>query len=168
MTYVLGQGTSVGLDHGESGALNEAYADILGSLIEGKTGPDRWLIGEDSDFAGGAVRDLANPPSFTTSYGPYRQTYATHYRDTGDDGGEHINSTIFSHAAYEMMIDPATSGVSAETWARVFYHSIFRLSSGATFANGRAAVLDVAGEFHFTTEQVDAIKRAFNDVGIVA
>ncbi len=37
------------LERDEPGALNEAYADILGLLIEGKTGTDRWLIGEDSD-----------------------------------------------------------------------------------------------------------------------
>jgi Zn-dependent metalloprotease len=166
VTYALGQAGSVGLDHGESGALNEAYADILGSLIEAKTGPDRWLIGEDSDFAGGAIRDLADPSSFTTAYGPYRDHYATRYTGTGDDGGEHVNSTIFSHAAFEMMTDPVTSEISAETWSRVFYHSIFRLSPGATFADGRAAVLDAATEFDFTEAQLDAIAQAFDDVGI--
>ena len=166
--YAVGQGGSVVLDHGESGALNEAYADILGSLIEGKSGPDRWLIGEDSDLAGGAVRNLADPSSIVTEFGPGRETYATRYTGTGDDGGEHVNSTIFSHAAYEMMTDPATINISEETWARVFYHSIFRLSPGATFADGRAAVIDAAGQLGFTAEQLQAIKRAFDDVGIVA
>jgi bacillolysin len=168
VSTAFGQGGSVVLDHGESGALNEAYADILGSLIEGKSGPDRWLIGEDSGWAGGALRNMADPPSFVTEYGPYRDNYATRYTGTGDDGGEHVNSTIFSHAAYEMMTDPATSAISGETWARVFYHSLFRLSPGATFVDGRAAVLATAKEFGFTTGQLEAIELAFDHVGIVA
>jgi Zn-dependent metalloprotease len=166
VSYAVGQGGSVALDQGESGALNEAYADILGSLIEGKSGPDRWLMGEDSD--GGALRNLADPSSIVTAYGPYRDNYATRYTGTGDEGGEHVNSTIFSHAAYQMMTDPATIGISAETWARVFYHSLFRLGPDATFADGRAAVLDAANAFGFTAAQLDAISRAFDDVGIVA
>jgi bacillolysin len=166
VSFAIGQGGPV-LDHGESGALNEAYADILGSLIEGKTGPGRWLVGEDSQWAGGAVRNIAVPSSIMTEFGPYRDNYATRYTGTGDDGGEHVNSTIFSHAAYQMMTDPATSDISGETWARVMYHSIFRLSPGATFVDGRAAVMDAAGEFGFTPEQLRAIERAFDDVGIV-
>jgi Zn-dependent metalloprotease len=165
VSYAIGHGGSV-LDYGESGALNEAYADILGSLIEGKSGPGRWLIGEDSHWAGGALRNIADPSSITTELGPYRENYATRYTGSGDDGGEHVNSTIFSHAAYEMMTDPATSAISEETWARVFYHSIFRLSPGATFVDGRAAVVDAAGEFGFTPGQLQAIERAFDDVGI--
>ena len=165
VSYAVGDGGSV-LDYGESGALNEAFADIMGSLIEGKSGTGRWLIGEDSHFAGGAVRNLANPSAITTAYGPYRQTYATRYTGTGDDGGEHINSTIFSHAAYEMMTDAATASISQQTWAKVFYHALYRLSPGATFADGRAAVLDSADALGFTAAQLDAIDRAFDDVGI--
>jgi bacillolysin len=167
VSYAIGHGGSV-LDYGESGALNEAYADIMGSLIEGKSGPGRWLIGEDSHWAGGAVRNIADPSSIESGFGPYRETYATRYTGTGDDGGEHVNSTIFSHAAYKMMTDPATNAISAETWARVFYHSIFRLSPGATFVNGRAAVVGAADEFDFTPGQLQAIERAFDDVGIRA
>jgi Zn-dependent metalloprotease len=166
VSYAVGQGASLGLDHGESGALNEAYADILGSLVEGKSGPDRWLIGEDSHWATGALRNIADPSSIMSDFGPYRETYATRYTGTGDDGGEHVNSTIFSHAAYLMMTDPATSAISQETWARVFYHSIFRLSPGATFVDGRAAVVGAARQLGFTTAQLGAIERAFDLVGI--
>ena len=166
VSYAIGQGGSV-LDYGESGALNEAYADIIGSLIEGKSDAGRWLIGEDSRFTGGAVRNIADPSSIVTELGPYRENYASRYTGSGDDGGEHLNSTIFSHAAYQMMTDPATSDISRETWARVMYHSIFRLSPGATFVDGRAAVMHAAGEFRFTPEQLQAIERAFDDVGIV-
>lgn len=161
--YAVGDGDR-SLDYGESGALNEAYADILGTLIEGKTGSGRWLIGEDA--ADEPIRNLADPTSVDTDYGPYRASYADRYTGTGDEGGEHVNSTIFSHAAYLMMTDPATSGISDDAWARLFYHSLYRLSPGATFSDGRAAVLSTALASGYTDAQVDAIERAFDEVGI--
>lgn len=163
VTSVVGNGAPV-LDYGESGALNEAYADILGLLIEGKTDAGRWLIGEDSDL--GAIRNLANPSAITTSYGPYRTRYSSRYTGSGDDGGEHVNSTIFGHAAYLMMTDAATSGVSAQTWATVFYHSLGRLNSTATFVDGRAAVLSAAQALGLTSAQRSAIAAAFDAVEI--
>lgn len=165
VSYVVGDGGSV-LDHGESGALNEAYADILGLLIEGKSGTDRWLIGEDSDY--GIVRNLADPGSISTTGGVYRSHYANRYTGTGDDGGEHANSTIFSHAAYKMMTAVATSGISDETWSKVFYQSLYRLSPGAVFTDGRAAVLSSATAQGFSVDQLNAIRDAFDSVGIVA
>ncbi|MDY6997202.1 MAG: M4 family metallopeptidase [Actinomycetota bacterium] len=163
VSYVVGDGGSV-LDHGESGALNEAFADILGLLVEGKAGPERWLIGEDSSY--GIVRNLADPDSVQTAFGPHSDHYDSAYTGDADDGGEHLNSTIFSHAAYLMMTDAATAGVTDERWARVFYHSLFRLSEGALFADGRAAVLDTADQQGFTPAQLQAIRAAFDAVGI--
>ncbi|MGE0783808.1 M4 family metallopeptidase [Mycolicibacterium sp.] len=165
VSYVVGS-SGVELDHGESGALNEAYADILGLLIENKPGADRWLIGEDS--AMGAIRNLANPTAISTSYGPYRAHYGSRYTGTGDDGGEHVNSTIFSHAAYKMMTSPATADISNDTWATLFYKSLHRLSPGAKFVDGRRAVLATAEIMKFTVAQRTAIAAAFDSVGITA
>lgn len=167
ITYAVGgqAGASV-LDYGESGALNEALADVMGVLIENDQGADRWLLGEDSDL--GAIRDLANPTSISTSLGPHRDTYASRYRGTLDDGGEHVNSTIFSHAAYLMMTDPATAGVSNDTWAEVFYRAMFRLSAGSVFSDGRAAVQSAAQSVGLTSAQQAAIGKAFDAVGIAS
>ena len=163
VTSVVGGGDPV-LDYGEPGALNEAYADILGMLVEGKTDAGRWLIGEDSDL--GAIRNLANPGSITTSLGRYRDRYSTRYTGNGDDQGEHVNSTIFGHAAYLMMSDAATVGISDETWAKVFYHSLGRLSANAKFVDGRAAVLGAASAQGLSTVQRAAIATAFDTVEI--
>ncbi|MEH3142707.1 MAG: M4 family metallopeptidase [Mycobacterium kyogaense] len=168
VTYVVGgpAGGSLVLDSGESGALNEALADIMGVLIENDRGSDRWLVGEDSEL--GAIRDLADPTSISTSLGPHRATYATRYQGTLDDGGEHVNSTIFSHAAYLMMTDPATVGVTNDTWAEVFYRAMFRLSAGSVFSDGRAAVQSAAQSVGLTAAQQAAISKAFDAVGIVS
>jgi bacillolysin len=165
VSYAVGDGDSP-LSGGESGALNEAYADIMGSLVEGKTGPDRWLMGEDSKFPGGPLRNLADPTSIGTGAGQYRDNYANRYVGSYDNGGEHINSTIFSHAGYLMMTDPATADITEDQWAMVYYHSLYRLSPGATFADGRTAVLDTAIAYGFTPAQQAAITNAYDEVGI--
>lgn len=165
ISYIIGTGGSV-WESGESGSLNEAYADIMGTFIEGKAGTINWTFGEDTGR--GALRSLADPSAFSTEYGTYAATYATRYTGTDDDGGEHLNSTIFSHAAYLMMTDPDTSDVSTDTWASVFYHSLYRLGSSADFTDGRIAVVDTAVEFGFTATQLDAINHAFDEVGIAA
>ncbi|MCH9760446.1 MAG: M4 family metallopeptidase [Actinomycetia bacterium] len=163
VSYVVGDGGAV-LDYGESGALNEAYADLLGLLIEGKSGHGRWLIAEDSSH--GILRNLANPAATSTPQGVHPTHYDDRYTGSGDYGGVHINSTIFSHAAYKMMTAPATSGIPDETWASLFYQSLYRLSPGAVFTDGRAAVLSTAAALEFTEVQLDAIRSAFDSVGI--
>lgn len=98
--------------------------------------------------------------------GPYRDTYASRYKGLGDDAGEHVNSTIFSHAAYLMMTDPATAGISNDMWAKVFYHALYRLSTDSVFTDGRAAVLSAARALGLTAAQQSAIGEAFDTVGI--
>jgi Zn-dependent metalloprotease/sugar lactone lactonase YvrE len=168
------------LDKGEAGALNEAYADILGSLIEAvveqksRTDPNRWLIGEDVTFSDGdqALRDLADPSRFDDgSFGSYREKYSDLYKvdeytNDNDWGGEHVNSTIFSFAAYKMITDDATSDVSDETWANIFYKSLYMLPSNADFVTARAAVIASAKSVGLTPLQIAAIENAFHEVGI--
>lgn len=165
ISYIVGDGGSV-WESGESGALNEAYADIMGALVEGKIGTFQWMFGEDTGR--GALRNLANPGAVNTEYGPYRVTYADRYTGHDDDDGEHLNSTIFSHAVYKMMTDPATADVTSEAWATVMYHSLYRLGTSADFADGRTAIVDTATEYGFTQDQLDAINDAFDDAGIAA
>lgn len=165
ISHIVGDGGSV-WETGESGALNEAYADIMGALVEGKIGTFQWMFGEDTGR--GALRNLANPGAVNTEYGPYRVTYADRYTGHQDDGGEHLNSTIFSHAVYKMMTDPATAEVTSDAWATVMYHSLYRLGLSANFADGRTAIVDTATEYGFTETQLNAINDAFDDAGIVA
>ncbi|WP_083739686.1 M4 family metallopeptidase [Mycobacterium sp. MS1601] len=160
ISHIVANGNSV-LDRGESGALNEAYADIMGVLVEGKTGAGRWLIGEDTGI--GAIRSLANPTAVGTGYVAH---WNQRYTGTQDDGGEHWNSTIFSHAAYLMMTDSRTATVSDDLWATVFYESMYGLGAGAKFVDGRAAILEAADPY-FSDAELQAVADAFDAVGIV-
>lgn len=149
----------------ESRALEEAYADIMGSLIEGKSGADEWLLGEDygcdapSASTGCAVRNIADPSEFGDP---------ENYSDYNNDAGEHFNSTIFSFAAFKMITDARTIGISRDTWADVYYHSLYGLPAGASFADARAAVIASAEDLGLGGQQVQAIKDAFDAVGITS
>ncbi|MCD8019857.1 MAG: M4 family metallopeptidase, partial [Clostridiales bacterium] len=159
INYVVGDGVNTTLTYyGESGALNESYADIMGTLIENKSGTDRWLIGEDSDSA---IRSLSSP----STYGQ-PESYDDLYTGSSDNAGVHTNSGIFNYAAYKMMTDSRTSSISNSTWAKMFYGSMFRLATDADFLDARYAVLASAKALGFTSSQVEAIEDAFDDVGI--
>jgi Zn-dependent metalloprotease len=151
---------------GESGAMNESYADIMGALIENKTGSARWLFAEDA--AGYPYRDMADPSD-------YRQPehYGGRLVDpcgcTADDDFDyvHSNSGIMNFAAYKMM-EATKNQVSGEQWARVFYDSLYRLPSTAKFVDARYAIISSARAEGFGAAQIEAIKAAFDSVGIVA
>ena len=154
INYVVGNGGSTYLgsanySNSEAGALNEAYCDIMGGLIEGKTGNGRWTMAEDSSRT---IRDM----SITRHYSEFGKNRACC----------HTNSGIFSHAAYLMMIDSRTSSISKDTWAQVFYRSLYRLATNAKFSDASGAVITSAKSLGFTESQQQAIEDAFVTVGI--
>ena len=138
---------------GQSGALSEAYADIMGNLIEDKSDQGRWILGEDlKDFK----YDMSDPAA---------ENVAAHYRDyTGEK--PHKDAGIFSHAAYLMMTDSRTDDITNSIWAKVFYQSLPSLSTEATFVSARIAVTGSALRLGFTKDQMQAIYDAFDAVGI--
>jgi Zn-dependent metalloprotease len=102
---------------GESGALNEAFADFFGKMIanDGDWGIGRKLFLDQAHAKG--VRDLSNPGalSFCASYSssgqctqrkPFPSNIQQKMVTTGTCDGSndncwvHINSTIPSHASY--------------------------------------------------------------------
>ncbi|OPE46975.1 M4 family metallopeptidase, partial [Mycolicibacterium diernhoferi] len=149
---------------GESGALNESYSDIMGALIENKTGAARWLFAEDA--SGNPFRNMEDPSD-------YRQPehYDGRYVDNcgcnpnDDFDYVHSNSGIVNFAAYTMM-EATKNELSGEQWARVFYDSLYRLPSTAKFVDARYAIISAARANGFTDSQIGAIKAAFDSVGM--
>lgn len=155
----------------ESGALDEAYADIIGSLIEGQN----WIMGENN-YTDGArslitPEDKHNPSKVGGDfYYPnyyYRNTTLEEYlksvdRETiyeYDLGGRHHNSTIVSHSAYLMYKNGAFS--SKEQMAKVWYNSLFLLSSYSNFEDCAYAVIQSASNLGLEREKISIIKDAF-------
>jgi hypothetical protein len=139
----------------ESGGLNESYADIMGMFAENKNDDGKWTLGEDSSL--GVIRSFSDPSQYLQS-----EHYSA-YKDTLD---VHTSSGIFNFAAYKMITDNRTASISMNTWANVFYKSLFRLSCDAKFIDGRGAVLSAAKSLGFNGTEQQAIKDAFDAVGI--
>lgn len=162
----------------ETGALNEAYADIMGALIEG----ENWEIGEMN----GGIRSLSNPeinenPSKKGDeyYFPDRylkdRTIEEFLKandiedlrcDRCDNGGEHVNSTVISHSAYLMYENGAFK--NKEEMAKVWYNSLFLLSSYSDFEDAAYAVIQSAVNLGLSDDKIEIIKEAFYETKVLA
>lgn len=92
----------------ESGALNEAFSDIFAVAVQyDLTSIYDWIIGEDVNVPGlvGPLRNMQDPTLLEYTTGaPYPDRFysATYYCGTEDNGGVHVNSSVFNHAVYLM------------------------------------------------------------------
>ena len=165
----------------ESGALNEAFSDIMAVGAEFylvSTGrSDRtadYLMGEDT-FTGVAtgIRSLSNPASFGDP-----DHYSRRYVGPEDNGGVHINSGIPNHAFY-LAIEGGTNrtsglavqGVGAanrEQIERVFYRGFTAfLTPSSNFAQARQATLRAASELYGDSSAAfRAVGQAWTAVGV--
>jgi Zn-dependent metalloprotease len=163
----------------ESGALNEAFSDIMGTSAEffyqpagsGVLQAD-YTIGEDVIRPGG-VRSLANPAVFGDP-----DHYSKRFLGPEDNGGVHTNSCIASHAFY-LAIEGGTNrtsgiavqGVGAgnrEQMEKVFYRGFVQLlPSDATFAVARAATIQAARDLYGPGSSAErAVTQAWTAVGV--
>lgn len=153
---------------GESGALNESFADIFGVMID----RDDWNIGEDvvktSAFPSGALRSMSDPHNGVSTNDFNRGWQPKHYNErflgTQDNGGVHINSGIPNHAFFLF-----ATAVGKEKAERVFYRALSQyLTKSSKFVDCRVAVVKSAGDlFGTSSAEVSAAKKAFSDVGIL-
>lgn len=160
----------------EAGALNEGYADILGALIEGKN----WVSPENNQTA----RDATNPLKYNhpdTKGGKYyipdgylsssvslEDFLKNNNIETVkkyDNGGVHNNSNVVSHAAY-LMYD-AGAFQSREEMAKVWYQSLFYLTSYASFEDCAHAVIKSAQTLGLSDDAIIKITKAFHDTNML-
>lgn len=150
----------------ESGAMNEAFADIFGAMID----REDWLIGEDvvklEAFPSGALRDMSDPynGAQTGDFGSGWQPrhYDERYTGEEDNGGVHINSGIINYAYYLFAED--VGRVVAE---QVYYRALTTyLTRSSGFQELRFAVLQSAEDLFGTSVALSA-GNAFDEVGIL-
>jgi bacillolysin len=154
---------------GESGAMNESFADIFGAMID----RDDWQMGEDIvvdkvTFPTGALRDLSNPNNGGTSFrNPSYQpnNYSARYTGTEDEGGVHLNSGITNYAFYLFANNAAVGKDKAE---KVYYRALSKyLVASSKFIDLRAAVEQSSKDLYPTeTALLTAAQNAFTQVGI--
>jgi bacillolysin len=173
----------------ESGALNEAFSDMMGTSVEffvqpPGNGPMQadYLIGEDivvgvvSGVPNG-IRSMANPQLYGQP-DHYSKRAILPPDDEHDNGGVHINSGIPNQAFY-LAIEGGTNrtsgikvtGVGAanrEQIEKVFYRAFTQLMpSNADFSMARAITLRAAQDLYgVNSAPYHAVRDAWTAVGV--
>ena len=163
----------------ESGALNEAFSDIMGTGVEfffqpPGNGPLKadYLMGEDVIRPGG-TRSAENP-----GINGDPDHYSRRFLGSADNGGVHTNSTIASHAFY-LAIEGGTNrtsglsvqgigGANREQMEKVFYRAFTQLMpANSTFSVARAATIQAARDLYGNNSAAErAVSQAWTAVGV--
>jgi len=176
LTHGVTERTSGLIYQNESGALNEAWSDIFGAMVdlkEGATGDDIWFIGEDvytPGIPGDALRNMANPAEFGD-----RDYWPTRYTGTSDNGGVHTNSGI-ANLAFQLLVDGGThpqgktsvsvTGIGSTAAAEIFYNAnVACLTPSSNFAAARYCTADVFGGVS-GTDYSEFVHAAWDAVGV--
>ena len=144
----------------QSGALNESFSDVFGTLIEfyteGQSGD--WLCGEDICIKAGGFRSLSDP----TKYGDPAHM-SDYYVTTSDNGGVHTNSGIPNKAFYLTY-----NSIGADKAERLYYNTLCNyLTSSAQFHDARLALVQCATDLYGAgSSEVAAVNAAWNAVGV--
>jgi Zn-dependent metalloprotease len=177
LTHGITQFTA-GLEyHTQSGALNESFSDVFGSLVKqysrGQTAEEAdWLIGEGTlvPALGKALRSMKDPG--TAFDGDPQPAHMDDYKDLPDDndpandnGGVHINSGITNRAFY--LAASAIGGHAWEKAGKIWYVTLTEhLQPESQFADAASATVAVAGELFSESEQ-GLVQKAWEDVGVL-
>jgi Zn-dependent metalloprotease len=163
----------------QSGALNESYSDIFGTIIANFSNPKiltwRWEIGAGLGTGGAAIRDMSNPGRFGQPDNMSKFKVLPNTRN-GDSGGVHTNSGIHNKAAFNVMTSVGSAGQTLFTAAQlagIFYLALTQqLSATSQFLDSRRAVIISARSLlrglpaADLTARVNAIGKAYDAVGI--
>jgi bacillolysin len=186
LSHAVTQYTSGLIYMNESGALNEAFSDIMGTNVKFffepvGTGPQKasYVLGSDVfvPYAPGSqvgLRSFADPQSL----GGLPDHYSKRYLGTDDNGGVHFNVTIPDHAFY-LAIEGGTNrtsglsvaGVGAanrEQIEKIFYRGFTSfLPPNATFAMARQATVQAAIDLYGSNSAAyRAVNQAWDAVGV--
>jgi Zn-dependent metalloprotease len=165
MTHGVIQNTADLVYQGQSGALNESFADVFGVMID----RSNYLIGESIVKTPGkvALRDLSNPKN-TQLLSP-QPSQMSEFQNLGtnqDNGGVHVNSGIPNKAAYNVI-----NSIGREKAEIIYYRALSKyLTKNSQFGDCRKSVVqaatDLVGQSGITTADVTAVNAAFEAVGI--
>jgi bacillolysin len=180
LTHGVTQYTSNLIYSGESGALNEAFSDIMGALVEFRwqpigVGPGKadWLEGEDVTLSGQGIRSFIAPNTLGSP-----DHYSLKFTGSADNGGVHINSNIVNHMFYLAVVGGTNrvSGLSVESVGfaqrglleQVIYRAFTQLlPSNATFSMARAATIQAARDLYGQDSPAErALTQAWTAVGV--
>ena len=171
----------------ESGAIEESFADIFGTMMEwyyningtfnGITIRPDYLLTEDVTTNGQGIRDMQNPSAFS-----HPDHYANRVfpgtctpSDSNDQCGVHTNSSIMNHAFFLLaeggrhrLSGMAVPRIGRWEAAQIFYRALTTyLTPSARFTDVYAATVRAAADLYNPASfQVWAVTRAWQAVGV--
>jgi Zn-dependent metalloprotease len=146
---------------GESGALNESFADIIGAMVDCCD----WDIAEDTNL--GIIRNLQSP----ADYGQPESYLDINFFQLGnlsdDNGGIHTNSGIMNRAAF-LITDGGTfdyqgepiQGIGREKATRFFYNSMTTLPSNASLHQAAFHMLYTVAPWTLNQQEICSVHNA--------
>ena len=161
---------------GESGAMNEHFADTFGIMVsqwkQDQTAAQAdWLIGAGimgpktkakslRTFKAGKAYE--NDPDLGTD--PQPKHVKDKYKGSDDNGGVHINSGIPNHAFYL-----TATKIGGRSWlkaGRIWYKTLLSLTANSGFEDMvEASVTAAMTEFGRASKEHKAVKAAWKEVG---
>ena len=171
-THAVTSSTANLVYQNESGAVNEAMSDILGTAVEfyANNSPD-WLCGEDiagPSLGNPALRSLEDPAAYGDP-----DHYSKIYVGSEDNGGVHINSSVINKAAYLIgnggtHFDVTVEGQGVEAMEKIFYRALTTyMTSSTNFSRAKLACTQAATDLYGAgSPQVQAVEDAFTACGI--
>jgi Zn-dependent metalloprotease len=159
---------------GQSGALNEHFADVFGTAVkqwhlkqDAKSAD--WLIGDTcmiGSFKGRAIRSMKNPADTKVVMMAQPDSMEKIYKGTSDNGGVHINSGIPNRAFYLVSMDIGTIPA-----AKLWFDTLKSLRPTAKFSNFYKALTVNATKLikdnTIPKTSLVSLEKAFKTVGIV-
>jgi Zn-dependent metalloprotease len=157
----------------ESGALNEHFADVFGSLVKQwkkkqTAAKADWLIGPDIMGPGTQAKSLRtfkdakayeNDPTLGTD--PQPKHLSGKYTGGADSGGVHINSGIPNHAFY--LVATALGGNAWVKAGDIWYRTMLALNAHSDFNQMVTMSTQMAAALGATEEK--AVTKAWKAVG---
>lgn len=160
--------------HDQSGALNEALADMLGEMVESRSlGQPDWLKGNHLGLSSGPIQNYASPGVIEFAAGRKNPSKMSEFvqlanAQKSDNGGVHINSSIINHAFYLLAQGPE-GAIGLRDTEQIFYRAMtLHLQKQSQFIDMRHACATSAEElFGRDSTQARKTAQAFDAVEIL-
>ena len=149
----------------QSGALNEAFADIFGELIEAfENSPNDWILGTVLNTS--HQREMIHPENHGQ---PKKMSGFVSLPNNIDHGGVHKNSGIINHAFY-LLAEGLPGAIGKDKAGLIFYRCLTQhMKPLSQFVDARLGCI-LAAETIYGVNSIESIKvaEAFDSVEIFA
>ena len=167
----------------ESGALNESFSDIIGTMVEYKKHPAGfdWLIGEDASLTGEALRSISNPNAYgqPDTYKGINWVPVVGCTSSLDNDfcGVHTNSGVQNYWFYLLSEGGAgtndngqdydVTGLGIDRAMELAYESwTHYLRANSDYADAYQASFEAANSIGFSASEIQQLENAWCAVGV--